>query len=108
MRRRDLLGTIVSAAAAWPFRAYAQQGAMPVIGFLSGISPGAISRGLVGFHRGLAEGGYVENQNLLIEYRWAHGQYDIVPMLARELVSRNVAAVAAFGPPRSEERRVGK
>ena len=102
MRRRDLLGTIVSAAAAWPLRAHAQQGTTPVIGFLNGISPDAISRGLAGFHRGLAEGGYVENQNLLIEYRWAHGQYDTVPTLARELVSRNVAAVAAFGPPATQ------
>jgi putative ABC transport system substrate-binding protein len=102
MRRRDLLGTIVSAAAAWPLRAPAQQGTIPVIGFLNGISPDAISRGLAGFHRGLAEGGYVENQNLLIEYRWAHGQYDTVPMLARELVSHNVAAGAAFGPPATQ------
>jgi putative ABC transport system substrate-binding protein len=102
MRRRDLISPIIGAAAAWPLRAHAQQGTTPVIGFLNGISPDAIARGLVGFHRGLAEGGYVENQNLLIEYRWAHGQYHIVPMLARELVSHNVAAIAAFGPPATQ------
>jgi putative ABC transport system substrate-binding protein len=102
MRRRDFLGTIIGAAAASPFKAHAQQAAIPVIGFLSGTSPDAISHGVAGFYRGLAEGGYVENRNLLIEYRWAHGQYDTVPKLARELVSRNVAAVAAFGPPAAQ------
>ena len=80
MQRREALAILAGgAAAAWPFVTRAQQKAMPVIGFLGATSPGPVSPYLTAFHQGLSESGYVEGQNVAIEFRWAEGSYDRCP-----------------------------
>src|SRR5262245_66182594 len=96
MRRRNLM-TVLAGAAAYPLLAGAQQNAMPVIGFLSSRSPGEAAAVVTAFHQGLAEAGYVERQNLAIEYRWAEGQYDRLPALAADLVGRRADVIVATG-----------
>jgi len=96
MRRRDFLGGLGLVATTWPFEARAQQPTMPVIGFLSGVSPtGALKGALAGFRQGLAENGYTEGVNVAIEYRWAEGRYERLAGMADDLVRRNVSVIFA-------------
>src|SRR5919109_303022 len=97
MRRREFITLLGGTVAAWPLAARAQQPTMPVIGFLSARSPEDSTHLLPAFAAGLAEGGYVEGQNLAIEFRWAHGRYDLLPAMAAELVSRGVTVLTTAG-----------
>ena len=97
MRRRELIVDVVVAAILWPYTARAQQKPLPVIGFLSSRSPEDSKPQIAGFRQGLAEMGFVEGENLAIEYRWASGNYERLPGLAAELVGKPVRVLATVG-----------
>jgi putative tryptophan/tyrosine transport system substrate-binding protein len=97
VNRRALITLLGGAAAAWPLAALAQQSAMPVIGYLHSASPEPYSSMMAAFRHGLAEAGYVDGQNVTIDYRWAEGQFDHLPALAAELVAHRPAVLVAAG-----------
>jgi putative tryptophan/tyrosine transport system substrate-binding protein len=90
VRRREFIGLFGGAAAVWPLVAGAQQSTVPTIGFLNGGSPEGYAANLAGFLQGLKEAGYVDGQNVRIEYRWAEGHYDRLPAMLADLVHRQV------------------
>jgi putative ABC transport system substrate-binding protein len=97
MRRRKLIGLLGVATTAWPFSVGAQQRSVPVVGWLNAGGFGASAAYVAAFRRGLGEMGYVEGQNVAVEYRWADDQYDRVPILAADLVDRKVDVIATIG-----------
>ena len=99
MRRREFIALVGGAAATWPLAARAQQAAMPVIGYLSSLRQADSVHFDAAFRRGLSEMGYVEGQNVRIEYRWITDRYSPLPAMATDLVQRQVAMIGAIGPP---------
>jgi putative tryptophan/tyrosine transport system substrate-binding protein len=99
MRRREFIALLGSAAAAWPLTAPAQQQPFPVIGFLNGGAPEGFAPMVSAFVQGLKERGYVDGENLAIEYRWANGRYDRLAALVDDLVRRRVSVIAATSTP---------
>ena len=95
MQRREFIKAIAGSAVVWPLAARAQQSAVPVIGVLHGVSAAQWADRMVGFHQGLRETGYSEGRNVTIEYRWADGQFERLPTMAADLVSRKVAVICA-------------
>src|SRR5262249_45744001 len=97
MRRRNFIALLGSAAFAWPLAARAQQPAIPVVGFIRDGSAEANARYVAAFSKGLNEAGYVEGQNVTVEYHWLEAQYDRLPALMADLVRRQVAVIATVG-----------
>src|SRR5215472_7467370 len=97
MRRREFIAFVGCTAAAWALPARAQQSAMPVIGFLNSASPQPFAKYVAGFRTGLKETGYIDGQNVTIEFRWAEGHYDRLPEMAADLVRRKVAVLVSTG-----------
>src|SRR5580765_636620 len=99
MRRREFIAALGGSTVTWPLVARAQQPAMPVIGYLSSLTRNASVRFDAAFRRGLSDMGYVEGQNVSIQYRWLVDRYDALPVMAADLVQRQVAVILALGPP---------
>src|SRR5215472_12314514 len=99
MRRRDFIRGIVGSSVAWPSAGYAQQSAMPVIGFLNTASPESYPRPLAAFLKGLEEAGYTDGRNVKIRYRWAEDHNDRLPAMAAGLVQSQVNVIAATSTP---------
>jgi putative ABC transport system substrate-binding protein len=97
VRRRDFIKVVAGSAATWPLAAHAQQPVLPVVGFVRDGSADASARLAAAFRKGLNEGGYIEGQNVTVEYHWLQGQYERLPALMADLVRRQVAVIAAPG-----------
>ena len=105
MRRREFVTLLGSAAVAWPLAAQAQQAVMPVIGYLNSVTPEGYPSGyLPALRQGLKESGYVESENVAIEYRWAENEPERLAALAADLVRRQVKVIVAWGPARFDGR----
>src|SRR6516165_5868333 len=97
MRRREFIAFVGSTAVAWSSAARAQQPALPVVGVVSGRSRDADARNVIAFYKGLGEAGYVDGQNVRVEYHWVEGRYDQLPEVMADLVRRQVAVIATTG-----------
>jgi putative tryptophan/tyrosine transport system substrate-binding protein len=97
VKRREFITLLGGATAAWPLAARGQQPAMPMIGWMSGRAPEDSAHLLAAFQEGLRETGFVENESVTIEYRWARGEYETLPAIAADLLSRGVAVLVAVG-----------
>ena len=97
MRRREFITFVGAAAAAWPLAAHAQQAALPVVGFIRDGSAETAARYVTAFRKGLSETGYVEGQNVTVEYHWLEAQYDRLPALLADLVRRQVSVITVPG-----------
>ena len=96
MKRRAFI-TLIGGAAAWPLAARGQEPGLPVVALINGRSPEDAARNAAAFRKGLAENGYVEGQNVMLEYHWMEGQYQRLPSIMADLVRRRVAVIATPG-----------